>query len=250
MNTLLKNLIPFGLVEKRREQIAESRQTNLYRSIIEEGSLVFDVGANIGNRINALLNCRARVIAIEPQPECVMKLRAKYGEKITIVEAALGSEKAKLNLHVSAKCDTVATLSREFIASANESKRFGDREWGNIIPVDVLTLDSIIEEWGTPSFMKIDVEGFELEVLRGLSKSVRALSFEWTSNRPDASRKCIDYLCGIGMPYFQISFGESMSLGHRTSQGADVIKNLLSLLGDEMTCFGDIYASMEPIKRR
>ena len=50
--------------------------------------------------------------------------------------------------------------------------------------VPVTTLDALIERHGVPSFVKVDAEGFEEEVLQGLSRSIKALSFEFTVVQP------------------------------------------------------------------
>jgi hypothetical protein len=62
----------------------------------------------------------------------------------------------------------------------------------------VVTLDSLIAEYGAPAFCKIDVEGYEIEVLRGLTTPVRALSFEYLPPAHDAALTCLDLVAALG----------------------------------------------------
>ena len=222
----------------------------LYATLVPSGSTAFDIGANVGNRVRPLLACGANVIAVEPQPSCVESLRRTFADEITVVQAAIGRAPGRLPLHVSAELDVVATLSPGFIAHAKESNRLGEREWSRTIEVEVTTLDSLIARFGEPSFIKIDVEGFEGEALAGLSRPVNVLSFEWTSGMPAAALACIDRSVELGMRFFQFSFGESALFAHRTSLDAAAARQLVIVLGEDQRLFGDIYASTSPIVRQ
>jgi FkbM family methyltransferase len=191
----------------------------------------------------------AKVVAVEPQPECVQRLKGKFGDRIAIIQAAAGATRSKLPLHVSASMDTVASLSPKFLSHVKDSGRFGDRSWDRTIQVDVLTLDSIISEYGAPVFIKIDVEGFEYSVLGGLSRAVDVVSIEWTADMPEEAIRCIDRFVELGMPWFQFSFGEGMRLAHGKSLDAQQAKALVGMLGEDQFLFGDIYASRRPIFR-
>ncbi len=52
--------------------------------------------------------------------------------------------------------------------------------------------------YGVPTFCKIDVEGFEMEVLRGMSQRPAALSFEYTTHRLGDALACLEYLGQFG----------------------------------------------------
>jgi hypothetical protein len=60
------------------------------------------------------------------------------------------------------------------------------------------TLDRLIEQYGTPSFIKIDVEGFEYQVVKGLTQPVKTLSLEFTPEFIESTFKCIDHLQRLG----------------------------------------------------
>ncbi len=74
------------------------------------------------------------------------------------------------------------------------------------------TLDQLIAEYGSPSFCKIDVEGFERQVLEGLSSPVSCISFEFTREFLDDARVCVSLLENLGSIEVNASFGETMQL--------------------------------------
>ena len=70
------------------------------------------------------------------------------------------------------------------------------------------TLDDLIARFGEPAFCKIDVEGYELEVLRGLSRPVSALSFEYVPAAQALARACVERLPQLGEYEFNCTAGE------------------------------------------
>jgi hypothetical protein len=66
--------------------------------------------------------------------------------------------------------------------------------------VEVATLDDLIAAHGEPAFCKIDVEGFEVEVLAGLTRPLRALSFEYLPPAHDAALTALDLVERLGAP--------------------------------------------------
>ena len=71
-------------LQEKLEQKYLPLRVNFYKKFINPNDLVFDVGANVGNRVGAFLKCHAKVVAVEPQPYCVKILREKFDDKITI----------------------------------------------------------------------------------------------------------------------------------------------------------------------
>src|SRR5438874_1426567 len=70
----------------------ERRYALLYAAFVRDGSLVFDIGANIGVRVKVFRHLNCRVIAVEPQRNCVAALRRTFGSTITIVQAAVSDQ--------------------------------------------------------------------------------------------------------------------------------------------------------------
>ena len=164
----------------------DQASAEFYSQFISPGSLVFDVGANIGNRVKIFLKLQAKVVAVEPQDECAKELRTAYGrnQRLTIIQQALGEAIGEAEIMIS-DASVLSSLSPEWIAAVSNSGRFPGCTWKNKKTIQMTTLDHLIEQHGEPTFIKIDVEGYEYQVLRGLSRPVNVISLEFA---PGASQ--------------------------------------------------------------
>ena len=112
----------------------------------------------MGNRITPLLNLGAKVVAVEPQEKCYKFLAKKFGKRIKIVTQGLGENEGIKNFHIS-NASTISSFSDEWINSV-KTTRFKDYRWDKVVKVEMTTLDILIEQYGIPVFIKIDVEGY------------------------------------------------------------------------------------------
>ena len=224
-----------------RPRQPHDRALAFYRDLVPRDALCFDVGANVGNRVELLLELGARVVAVEPQADCVTELDRKFGSnaRFTLVATALGAAPGELVLKVPS-ASTIASLSPEFIEAMQASGRFSQYSWDREIRVPVTTLDALIAEHGVPEFCKIDVEGYEAEVVAGLSQPVPCLSFEYTPELVDVALSCVEHLERLGSYEYNVSHGESMQLVARRWFGAEALRPML--LAERFPSWGDVYA--------
>ena len=181
---------------------------NFVREFVEPDSLVFDVGAHVGNKSALYLSLGARVVCIEPQPSCVAELQKRYGsnQSVAIEGVGLAEKQGFLDMQICSVSTTLSTFSPEWASSSRHRQR-GSR-WDGKLTVPIKTLDQIIEKHGVPDFCKIDVENFELEVFKGLSKPIPYLSFEFHTETFQNAVACLDYLEKLGYKRFNFAAGE------------------------------------------
>ena len=221
----------------------KARMDALYAQFIVAGDLVFDIGSHVGDRVSSFRRLGARVIAVEPQPLLQRALRLIHGRdpSVILLASAAGKETGTATLHVNSRNPTISTLSDAFMIEASTADGWRNQIWDSAVSVPVITLDRLSAAFGPPAFIKIDVEGFEDEVLLGLSQSVPALSFEFTTIARDVALRCIDRLSQLGPYMFDVALGESQMLTFgRWVKGPDMADHIRNL--PHAANSGDVYA--------
>ena len=163
----------------------------LYRPFIQPGSPAFDIGAHTGSRSAAFARLGAQVVAVEPHPHLVTYLTKRFrrDHAITVEGQAVGATTGGVTLHVDRSNLTISTASAQWAAHAPRAPDWERTRFTDAIVVRQTTLDTLITRYGVPCFTKIDVEGYEDEVVAGLSHPLPAVSVEFLpANREVASR--------------------------------------------------------------
>ena len=228
----------------------ERAMRRLYRRFVRPGDLVFDLGAHVGDRTSAFRALGAHVVAVEPQPSLARFLRVTQGwrARVTVVEAAVGAAPGRVTLRVNRANPTVTTASDAFVAAAHGAPGWQGQRWDGEVEVPLTTLDALIERFGRPAFVKIDVEGFEAEALAGLSQPLPALSFEFTTMQRSVAHAALDLLERLGRWRFDAALGESQALVFGDPVPAERLRAWLDELPADANS-GDVYAVSDPSGR-
>lgn len=176
-------------------------------------NLIFDIGFNVGEFTQTCFdkypNCN--VVAIEANPilcKNVSNHFFKYNFSLfnNLVSNVDGEE---IDFYISHHTTGVSTASKEFMANSRFTKGSKNIEpnsikWSQPIKVDSVTIDSLIEIYGKPDLIKIDVEGYELTVLKGLTQKVNDICFEWHEEEVEQLYKILDHLESLGYDQFGV----------------------------------------------
>lgn len=200
-----------------------SDPARLYRLYVRPGDLVFDIGAHVGTHTAAFLRLGCRVVAVEPQRWEAQRIPAEAQVVCAAVKAFTGKTtfwRSEMNTYVS------TTMDDGFREHVHAQAGY---VWDAPVEVECVTLDDLIGRYGEPAFCKIDVEGAEADVLTGLHRPLRALSFEVHDFDPGKAARCVALLDALATYEYAYSPMESFTLEAWPPK--------------EMPLFGDVYAS-------
>jgi FkbM family methyltransferase len=227
----------YGPVWRRR------RMEYFYRQFLKPGELAFDIGSHVGNRVRTFRKIGARVVAVEPQPDLVALLRLLYGRSphVTLEPCGLAAEASQGELHLSTRTPTVSSFAGSWITEVQADRRFRRLRWDTVVKVPLVTLDELIARHGEPQFCKIDVEGFELEVLNGLTLPIPALSFEYIPVSAARAIACIERTSALGDYRYRYSRVETHRWAIESWLDAAAMMEVLRAL-PLLDRSGDVYA--------
>lgn len=188
---LAQHGIPFG----------KKRLKKFYSELIEPGNLCYDIGAGLGNRTEAWSALGAQVICVEPQSDRMsyIEKRVLGNHNIFTVRKAIGNENRMTIMHVNDALPIGAgTLTEgEVRAAISEGDSFSEK-WDKQEPVEIITLDDLIKVHGLPDFCQINAKGYEVEILKGLSQSIKGIAFGYLTHAPSYALECIARLEKLG----------------------------------------------------
>jgi FkbM family methyltransferase len=138
---------------------------------VREGDVVLDCGANVGTYVWEALEAGAsKIVAIEPSGQNVESLRRNFAEEIeagrvVVYPKGVWHEETELKFY---------SYENSSLDSAVMGERWEAEQEPTVVTVPVTTIDKICDELGLErvDFIKMDVEGAELEALEGARKTI------------------------------------------------------------------------------
>ena len=241
----IRNVLDYVRVYLRKLK-KERAALNFYGKFIDKDDLCFDIGANVGNKTETFLRVAGRVVAVDPQPACVFELTRRFrnDSRVVIVKEGVGAEPGEADMYICEDINVLSTMSPKWI----QKSRFASNKrvsWNTKEKIPITTLDLLIARYGRPKFCKIDVEGYELSVVQGLTQPLEYLSFEFMKEFLDDAEEVLTVLSRICPFKANYSLYEHYDLVHfakRWRSGSDTIAELRAM--EDPKLWGDIYVRM------
>ena len=231
----------YQYVFNRQKLLFRRKTLNFYANFVRRGNLAFDIGANVGSYSEVFCELGAKVVAVEPNPECCQNLRRlAHVCPVYVENCAAGDLPGKATLHI---CDYsgLSTLTNDWYEASLQSPHNRDAKWTGTLEVEIVTLDQLAGRYGVPDFVKIDAEGYDDQVLRGMSFRPPTLQFEFNRWLPAVAMRCFDAPALASGYEFNYVRGLEMQLAcERWLRGDELRAQLDALTRNEWN--GDVLA--------
>ena len=209
-------------------------------------NLVFDIGFNRGDFSKVCLgqNPNCHIIGVEANPSLYYDFVKNDNINLLHYIVSDGTEES-VDFFIDPFQDGISTASQEFMENSRFSKgskylRENSANWFKVGKVKTITIDKMIEVYGNPDMIKIDVEGYEYNVICGLTQKSGKICFECHEEESEKLEKIIDHLSNIGYEQFgMIGFYE---------EGDSFEKLTFSEYGDPHMVEPDNYYSWKELK--
>ena len=181
---------------------------------LRSGDLCIDGGAHEGNITDCLIAHQLRVIAVEPQSNCVAILRRRFqGRTAVAIEPCALSETDGCAVLYECDSNTELTTTSRLYLEKSVFAISGSYKWPRMQIVNAITLDSLIRKYGPPRLIKLDIEGSESVALKGLSIPVERIVFEFGSSLPSVMQDATELITSLGSYRFNFCTGDFLGDG-------------------------------------
>jgi FkbM family methyltransferase len=166
--------------------------------------LIFDIGYNSGLfsmiMLSTFENCK--IIGIDAN-KTYINLSPKASSKIKVLNYAISDKNNEIiNFYI---CDAnlgISSTNEEWMNTIRHKSYFDKSK--RIEKIKTITLDKLIENYGIPDLIKLDIEGSEYKALCGLSKKCGTILFEWSEEYFSNALLCVERLKSIGYTLFGV----------------------------------------------
>jgi FkbM family methyltransferase len=168
--------------------------------------LLFDIGANHGQYTDVTRKNYDTCVLVDANSSLTDSLKLKFKEDSNVhILNAIVSNKYSEIFYIS-NADQISTSDKEWITQSRFSKNY---EWKPVEGIPTVSLDSLIQQYGVPAHVKIDVEGYEYNVLQSLTQKIPSLCFEWAEEKKVEILLSLEYLEKLGFTKFHIQMEDA-----------------------------------------
>ena len=191
--------------------------------------LCFDIGANIGDWSIANKDKFNRIISIEASSDTfnnyLINNTSSFDNIICLNYAVCNNNNEDVIFYIASN-HQLSSLNNEWYSNKS---RFANISYATITCKSI-TLDKLIEIYGVPDLIKIDVECGEYLTISSLSIKTPKICFEWASEMNDITFKCLDHLSELGFEKYYIQYCDNYTFEPPNSsyKSLDDIKNELN----------------------
>ena len=205
---------------------------------------LYDIGANRGLYADANMQKYDELILVDANAALCEGLRNKYrgNPNVKIVQALISKNKDAV-FFICPQADTISTADVQWMTSSRFSNTYTWIPATNQVPVK--TLDELLQEYGPASFIKIDVEGYELNVLSSLTHNPCPLNFEWADEKQEEMIQTLEHLFGLGYRRFFIQYRDDYDVEVQEDEWVsydEVLKQVRSFNPQRKYLWGMIWA--------
>ncbi|HUR65062.1 MAG TPA: FkbM family methyltransferase, partial [Chitinophagaceae bacterium] len=187
-----------------------------------------------------------KVIAVEPEKKALSTLHWRFGRNnnVTILDNGVSDIEKTLTIHIAENRSGLNTVSDKWVESLEKEKtnRWQKRHaFKDHYEIRAITVDQLYKKFGIPYYIKIDVEGYEKNVIKGMTRLPSLISFE--TNLPEfieETIECIQHLSSISDTIrFNYSISDKLELTHWITP-----PDMISKLKDPRTRYMEIIGKL------
>ena len=177
---------------------------------LKKNPLIFDIGFNKGEFSKKILSYykSSQILGVEANPSLISNsfTHSKIKKINYLVSDNVHKERYLYinNAFLGMSTASLDVLKKSRFSSGSEKQDRLKNLYNKKIKVKVITLDKLIELYGIPDLIKIDVEGHEYQVLKGLTRKARKITLEWTEENYEELVKSIKHLHDLGYDKFGV----------------------------------------------
>lgn len=201
--------------------------------------LILDIGCNVGEWIRSNYKPETRFVGIDANPEVCEKAKENLSDldNVTILNLLVGEKSGYEDFYIS-ELPEVSTASKKWIDTSRH-----EVEWGSPVKISTITLETLVNVYGMPEFTKIDVEGYEFQVIKGIKSPIGMLSFEFSDEMKKETIEAIKHLYEIGYQEFSWMHGDEYTYRPEEWHDFEEIYNMVAgqLVGSRKEAWGMVF---------